>query len=569
MAFCSKCGTRIDSNAKFCERCGAPNRAAVSACAHCGAKIDGKAKYCKACGTARTRNKILLAVAIAVVLVPFAAGVIIGFENRKAEVQTYKRAVEALYDERYDAAITGFGEAIRLDTNNAGAYFNRGLAYHCKKDYDSAIENFNRAIELNPDDWQAYKGRGAAYYDDWLACLGKGGGCNQKKDYRIIAADFNKSIELYPDYADKLPAAGIPRITNGYKLHLLAIITDSVITIGAKGGFMPSIFYKEFHRYVSRERDFDTIMEYTPGGAAPIHPKSGRSLTPLELYGFCLYMTDDNRNVIRSMYTKSGVALTDSGGKPVKSVNAGDTVYMAANPRGRVVVADPADFESRPLSAYDELMNRLMKIKERYHDAEDADSIIVAVEYGVDYAKVIPVMCAARIAGYSGIYLGSFNDDVIKILRDDEVKTAEQQKADSSWQEVFRTDGGGTFLLPKELFARRQPQAVEDASLVKSGALSGGRSRASIQRVVMQNMAALRYIYNRRLREKPGLKGKVTVKFAVDEFGKVIFAKVVESTMNDPELENLVLGRVKDWNFDRIDKPGDVTEVVYPFVFSE
>jgi hypothetical protein len=51
----------------------------------------------------------------------------------------------------------------------------------------------------------------------------------------------------------------------------------------------------------------------------------------------------------------------------------------------------------------------------------------------------------------------------------------------------------------------------------KGGALSGGRSRLSIQRVVMQNMAALRHAYNKRLR----------------------------------------------------DKPGDVTEVIYPFVFSQ
>ncbi|MCL2690216.1 MAG: TonB family protein, partial [Chitinispirillia bacterium] len=71
------------------------------------------------------------------------------------------------------------------------------------------------------------------------------------------------------------------------------------------------------------------------------------------------------------------------------------------------------------------------------------------------------------------------------------------------------------------------------------------------------------------LREKPGLNGKITVKFAIDEFGKVIFAQVVETTMNDPELEQIVVARVRSWNFDKIDKPGDVTEVVYPFVFSQ
>ena len=50
-------------------------------------------------------------------------------------------------------------------------------------------------------------------------------------------------------------------------------------------------------------------------------------------------------------------------------------------------------------------------------------------------------------------------------------------------------------------------------------------------RVVMQNIAALRYAYNKRLREKPGLKGKITCKFAIDEFGKVIFCEALESTI--------------------------------------
>lgn len=110
---------------------------------------------------------------------------------------------------------------------------------------------------------------------------------------------------------------------------------------------------------------------------------------------------------------------------------------------------------------------------------------------------------------------------------------------------------------------------VSEPKFVKGGALTGGRSRASIMRVVMQNLAALRYTYNKRLREKPGLKGKVTCKFAIDEFGKVIFCEATESTMADPQLEKDIVDKVKRWVFDKIDKPGDVTEVVYPFVFSQ
>lgn len=124
-------------------------------------------------------------------------------------------------------------------------------------------------------------------------------------------------------------------------------------------------------------------------------------------------------------------------------------------------------------------------------------------------------------------------------------------------------DGGGLDLKKKGGALK-----LNAPDFVKGGSLTGGRSRASIQRVVMQNMAALRYAYNKRLRDKPGLTGKITVKWAIDEFGKVLFAQVVESTINDSELETVVKERIMRWVFEKIDKPGDVTECVYPFVFS-
>jgi Ca-activated chloride channel family protein len=110
---------------------------------------------------------------------------------------------------------------------------------------------------------------------------------------------------------------------------------------------------------------------------------------------------------------------------------------------------------------------------------------------------------------------------------------------------------------------------ISGPEYLKGASLTGGRSKASVMRVLMQNLAALRYAYNKRLREKPGLNGKITCKFAIDEFGKVIFCQVVSSTIGDPELEALIVAKIKLWVFEKIDKPGDVTEIVYPFVFSQ
>lgn len=129
--------------------------------------------------------------------------------------------------------------------------------------------------------------------------------------------------------------------------------------------------------------------------------------------------------------------------------------------------------------------------------------------------------------------------------------------------------GGGESSLGLKQPSHRGELKISEPKFVKGGALTGGRSRASIMRVVMQNLAALRYAYNKRLREKPGLKGKITCKFAIDEFGKVIFCEIVNSDMDDQTLETEVVDKIKRWVFEKIDKPGDVTEVVYPFAFSQ
>lgn len=194
-----------------------------------------------------------------------------------------------------------------------------------------------------------------------------------------------------------------PQDDKAEKLLLTAIITDSVVTLGAKGGFMPSLFYQEFHRYITREGNLDTLIEYAPGGGMPNNPVTGRPFTIHERFEIYLYTVDANRNVIKSLYTRFGEMLTDADGTPVREVKAGDTVFALTNPRRRIIVTNPGEYESKPLSAYDELKNRLMGIKERYREAEDADDIIIAAEDEVIYDKIVQIMDAARNAEFPNI----------------------------------------------------------------------------------------------------------------------------------------------------------------------
>ena len=186
------------------------------------------------------------------------------------------------------------------------------------------------------------------------------------------------------------------------KLLLTAIITDSVVTLGAKGGFMPSLFYREYHRYIARDDQSDFTVEFEPG-KTPKHPKTGRDMEIYERNDIFLYTCDENRKILNRLYTKNNEMITNANGEPLESVNVGDTVYALTNPRRIINVRDPSEFVSKPLSAYDELQNRLMKVKERYREAEDADDIIIAAENQVMYDKIIQIMDKSRAAEFPNI----------------------------------------------------------------------------------------------------------------------------------------------------------------------
>jgi TonB family protein len=100
---------------------------------------------------------------------------------------------------------------------------------------------------------------------------------------------------------------------------------------------------------------------------------------------------------------------------------------------------------------------------------------------------------------------------------------------------------------------------------------TGSRSKGSVKMVILRNNAHTRYAYNMLVREKPHFASgfKITVEFAIDEFGKVISTQVVESTANDTTFENTLVKMINGWVFEEIDKPGDTTVAVFPFHFSQ
>lgn len=219
------------------------------------------------------------------------------------------------------------------------------------------------------------------------------------------------------------------------KLILTVLISDSALTIGAANGFLPSIFYKEFHDYTSKLNGATLKrVEYYPDkldretmtySDMPINPKSGTPFTKQEREEIELaaWETDDNLNFtdpIKGWYSIRGNDLiTEEDGSPVKELKIGDKKYAlltrfsssvlavregsdddddTTEVAARVLetISDLSEYELREISAYDYLKSLLVQIRERYKDVEDRNDLIIAAENQIIYDKIIQIMDVAR-----------------------------------------------------------------------------------------------------------------------------------------------------------------------------
>ena len=102
---------------------------------------------------------------------------------------------------QYAAAVADYDAAIRLNPSDAEAYTNRGFVQTKLGNNEAAIADHDAALRLNPDLVEAYHNRGLA-----KLMLGK---------YESAIEDFNHTIRLYPDSA-------VPYMNRGMsKRHLL------------------------------------------------------------------------------------------------------------------------------------------------------------------------------------------------------------------------------------------------------------------------------------------------------------------------------------------------------------
>lgn len=103
----------------------------------------------------------------------------------------------------------------------------------------------------------------------------------------------------------------------------------------------------------------------------------------------------------------------------------------------------------------------------------------------------------------------------------------------------------------------------------KDSHLTGGRTKTDIMRTIRNNRYSLLYAYNRHLSSNPDIKGKITVKWTINDSGTVIQCNILETTLNDPTFGTIVVQNIKKWSFDKAPVQEDTTMIVKSFIFTQ
>lgn len=102
-------------------------------------------------------------------------------------------------------------------------------------------------------------------------------------------------------------------------------------------------------------------------------------------------------------------------------------------------------------------------------------------------------------------------------------------------------------------------------TLQKGHSGKASRSIEEIRLVFERNKGAIYAIYNRALREDPGLQGKVVLELKIAPAGQVVGLRIVSSELKAPELEQKLLARIQQFDFGA--KDVDQMVVTYPMDF--
>ena len=248
-----------------------------------------------------TRHAIGIAIIILIALVSWALVDTVGKEKySNLGIEEYEKG-------NYDKAIEYFTEAIELNSNNAIAYHNRGLAYlktgskytpEGRASLEKAISDYSKAVELKPDYVEAYYHRGIAriefihFYDSPF-------GQAENELFKEALNDFNRALDL--DETFYLSYSGMGNAYDRYgefdeavKWYNKALENENKILQKRGKEALAAIYYSRGRAYQRVEdsqaiQDYEKSLEYDPnlsttlGHLAGIYSSIGKYDDALEL----------------------------------------------------------------------------------------------------------------------------------------------------------------------------------------------------------------------------------------------------------------------------------------------
>ena len=143
-------------------------------------------------------------------------------------------------EETLSEAVSRLSEAIQLEPDNAGLYFERGTAYFNHENWHNAADDFSKAIELNPGNVAYLIQRGISFFNI--------------KEWDKAIADFEKTVLL-----EKNPE---------YHLWLCKACEQKQDTQTTEEQMAPYIKIKDEILKIDKFPDFKTTEDYTEFVAA-------------------------------------------------------------------------------------------------------------------------------------------------------------------------------------------------------------------------------------------------------------------------------------------------------------
>lgn len=198
-------------------------------------------------------------------------------------------------------------------------------------------------------------------------------------------------------------------------LNLTVVVTDKGVTIGAAGGFQPTVFYQEEVEYRSRS-DQHVFRKVWVKGEEVKSPTDGKVMSPYERETIMLNTLSKKDSADPGTYMYAAVgpdgnALLDTAGNWYAQVPPAGALYRVVGDE-TIKHMDPRNLpfcKVEKLSAYQEVAKTLEKIHMLYSQRDplppDVDDVVILADDDVIYDKVIQLMDACKSAGFDRVAL--------------------------------------------------------------------------------------------------------------------------------------------------------------------